>query len=125
MASLANQYSRALLQAKIAMTTTPFTLTPSPADPQPVTAGECYACKGVGEVTAHLNYGGSDGEWKIINCPTFVGTCEISGEHAARIEAGRKARHARIIDGISLSEQARRLGITPAQLSAMEHGREL
>ena len=101
-----------------------FELTPSPAESHPVAAGECYACNGVGEVTAHLNYGGSNGEWKVINCPTCAGTGEITSEHAARIEAGRKARHARVLDGISLSEQARRLGITPAQLSAIEHGRQ-
>lgn len=84
---------------------------------------ECKACKGSGEVEAHLNYGGSDGEWKVINCPTCRGAGEITTEHAARIEAGKKLRDQRVAAGILLRDAAKAQGLTPAQLSAIENGR--
>ncbi len=59
-----------------------------------------------------------------IDCSTCEGVGSITIEHRDRIEAGRKRREERIARGVSLREEARRLGILPSDLSAMESGRK-
>lgn len=58
-----------------------------------------------------------------VECSTCSATGEVEPWHAARIQAGERMRQQRIAAGESLNAAAKRLGITPAQLSARERGR--
>ena len=85
----------------------------------------CPHCDGKRQVYAFLNHGPDYRTHTsgYMNCQTCHATGEITQEHAARIASGEKARRERIERGESLNDAARRLGITPAQLSARERGR--
>lgn len=83
----------------------------------------CPHCDGKRQVYAFLNHGPDMHASGFINCQACNGTGEVTQEHAARIASGEKARRERIERGESLNDAARRLGITPAQLSARERGR--
>lgn len=86
---------------------------------------ECPTCKGEKRSLAHLNTGldSSKHRWEVIDCMTCQGTGQITPEHAKRIEEGKALRAKRLKSGELLYEAAARMGITPAQLSAMEQGR--
>jgi hypothetical protein len=94
---------------------------------QPVT---CPDCAGRGHHTVH-QYGVFDGRtggrWIEEECLLCAGFGTVAASLAAlrtarlaegeRLQADRKAR------GLSLRDEARRLGITPMELSDREHGR--
>lgn len=58
-----------------------------------------------------------------VDCSTCQGVGSITIEKRDRIEAGRKRREERIARGASLREEAKRLGISVPELSALERGR--
>ena len=64
---------------------------------------------------------------EFIQCRTCAGTGEIAADEAAAMEerriAGRALRAERMARDESLGEAAARLGISPMELSAKEHGR--
>lgn len=87
---------------------------------------ECPGCDGRKTVFAFLNLGEDYRKHRQGNipCMTCGGTGEISAEHAARIEDGHRLYQERVARGETLMEAAIRQGMTPAQLSAIEHGRK-
>lgn len=83
----------------------------------------CPDCKGEKRVFAHVNRGdgGSSGfEW--INCLRCKGAGEVPDEQAVWMLEGVKLRTERMARGLSLREEAKRLGISPVELSAIERG---
>ena len=80
----------------------------------------CPECRGTKEVGVLVCPGGI---FKMIDCRMCNGSGEITPEHQARIEAGKKLRADRIARGLSLREEASRLGIDPIDLSHKENGR--
>ena len=82
----------------------------------------CPGCKGARKVHAHLNYGSGRGEWKDIDCFRCKGAGEVPDEQAVWILEGVKLRTERIALGRSLRDEAKRRGIPPADLSAIERG---
>lgn len=83
----------------------------------------CPDCKGEKRVFAHLNYGGErPGEFKHIDCFRCKGAGEVPDEQAQWIEEGKKRRAERVARDITLRDEARRLGISAADLSAIERG---
>lgn len=56
-------------------------------------------------------------------CDTCDGLGVISLERNARIQEGKNRRAERLSRGLSLHEEATRLGMTAAELSAIEHGK--
>lgn len=86
---------------------------------------QCPGCNGKGTVFGHMNTGpdSSKHKWVDMQCMTCRGSGEITQDHADRIEAGQKLYRQRLNSGETLGEAAERQGMTPAQLSAIEHGR--
>ena len=84
---------------------------------------DCPTCKGKGEMFAHMNRGELEHQWANVKCFTCGGIGSITQEHADRIEAGQKLYRQRLNSGETLGQAAARQGMTPAQLSAIEHGR--
>lgn len=86
---------------------------------------QCPGCKGKGVVFGHMNTGpdSSKHQWGNMQCMTCRGSGKITQDHAARIEAGHKLYRQRLNSGETLGEAAARQGMTPSQLSAIEHGR--
>lgn len=89
----------------------------------PIEYVRCPDCKGNKRVFAHVNSGGKGCDFRHIACLRCKGTGAIPWEQLAWIEAGRKRRSERVARDVSLMEEAKRLGITSAQLSAIETGR--
>lgn len=56
-------------------------------------------------------------------CPDCGGAGEIPDERAGWIEAGQRMQKARVDRGVSLREEAKRLGVSAVLLSDVEHGR--
>lgn len=56
-------------------------------------------------------------------CLTCDGTGTVTAERAMRMNAGEQMRRDRVQRGVSRNEEARRLGITPIELSHREQGR--
>lgn len=83
----------------------------------------CPDCKGKKRVFAHVNRGEKGCDFRHIDCSRCNGTGAIAKEQLVWIEAGRKRRSERVARDVSLMEEAKRLGITSAQLSAIETGR--
>lgn len=83
----------------------------------------CPDCKGEKHVFAHINRGGperSGFEW--IDCTRCKGAGAVRDEQGEWIVLGRRFRQDRIARGLSLQEEAKRLGIPVVQLSEMERG---
>jgi hypothetical protein len=59
-----------------------------------------------------------------IDCLTCQGAGEVTEEHMARVEAGRKLREDRVARGLTLSQEAERLGVSREALSKREWGLE-
>lgn len=87
----------------------------------------CLGCDGAGRLTAFVDGRDENGRrWggvQEVACPTCAGTGRISVEKADWIAKGRAHRTARVDRKESIFEAAKRLGITSAELSAMENGR--
>ncbi len=84
----------------------------------------CPECLGAGKVTACVDCADrrQSGVRKI-NCPNCAGTGEVTREFLERRAEGEARRQDRILRGASLREDAKRLGVTPQELSDREHGR--
>jgi hypothetical protein len=57
-------------------------------------------------------------------CLTCQATGTITAEHAERLSEGRRRAEDRKQRGLSLRDEAKRLGISPQELSDIEHGRQ-
>lgn len=90
-----------------------------------MTTLQCPHCKGKGGADAFVNRGPDirTHSVKWIECLTCGGAGTVSGEVADRVARGEALRKARVARGESLLEASQRLGISPAALSAVEHGR--
>ena len=85
----------------------------------------CPHCDGKRQVYAFLNHGPDYRTHTsgYVQCSTCQGMGAITTEHAERIKTGKRVQAERIERGESLNDAARRLGISPAELSARERGR--
>lgn len=87
----------------------------------------CPECKGRGESNA-LVYGrrasgGSFCEHRAVRCHRCDGVGTLSPEAMRRYADGRSMAEDRRARGLTLREEARRLGISPTELSDREWGR--
>jgi hypothetical protein len=85
---------------------------------------QCARCGGQGGANAFVNRGEdiSKHTYEWCKCLTCGGSGVVTDEQARRIERGQAMRDKRVADGITLMEASRRLGVGPAQLSAIERG---
>jgi DnaJ-class molecular chaperone len=85
----------------------------------------CPHCNGEGGGNAFINRGPDISthsvEW--VRCRTCEGAGVISGERAVLVAQGKAMRDARVARQETLLEAARKMGITPSRLSAIERGR--
>ncbi len=82
---------------------------------------QCPTCQGRGELTGYAEPGF---RLVTVKCNDCKGTGEITPEHLQRIEQGRQMRRDRRARGESMTEAAKRLGMTIIQYNHLEHGRE-
>lgn len=85
----------------------------------------CPECHGDRKVSGvmHVNSGAGRAEWlrfQGVQCVECDGSGEISEARAEEILAGQTRRLDRIERGLSLREEARRLGMTALELSDLE-----
>lgn len=87
---------------------------------------KCPSCDGQGlrQTTAFVRRGGTGCtiEELVLHCRVCDGRGDATAEDLGRYEAGLRMRRERIIQGEGLRESARRLGISPPTLSALERG---
>lgn len=85
----------------------------------------CPNCDGEGGGQAFVNRGEDitkhSVEW--ITCRTCNGDGKVTDERAECIAAGKRMRDARVARQESLLAASKRMGIGPAELSDIEHGR--
>lgn len=85
----------------------------------------CPHCDGNGGHNAFINRGLDISthslEW--VRCRTCDGEGKVSGDRAALIARGRALRDERVARQETILEASRRLGMGPAELSAIETGR--
>lgn len=93
-------------------------------DDIPVT---CPACRGKDAVESVRFVTKSNGEHRheigAWPCDLCKGAKVVTAAQAAAFAKGRQMRDERVARGESLFEAAKRMGISSAQLSAIEHGR--
>ncbi len=82
----------------------------------------CTRCGGRGWFDAVVNRGGCC-EFDSVDCDLCAGTGRISEVLAERIAAGRRRRDDRVARGLTVRQEAARLGITAVQLGQIERGR--
>jgi DnaJ-class molecular chaperone len=82
----------------------------------------CPECSGAGIVEIVWS-GVSPNAADAAECPCCQGAGAISKTQALRYQIGRELRRDRVARGVSLQAEARRLGITPRELSDREWGR--
>jgi DnaJ-class molecular chaperone len=87
----------------------------------------CWYCEGKGSTgPVHVNRGELGGEWiETMSCRECGGTGQWTDDRAARFYEGQKIRALRIARGESIGEAAKRMGISPSGVSAIERGRPL
>lgn len=84
----------------------------------------CPSCNGKKQAYCHLNYGGKKpNEWKWVDCWRCDGAGSVTDEHLARIERGRLIGADRKARLKTHDDEARELGCTVVDLSAVEMGR--
>lgn len=86
----------------------------------------CPQCEGRRQTMAFVDYAPPNQARsgpKLIPCSMCRGAGEITEEHAARIEAGKARKADRRARGLTLSQEARRLDISPKALCDIEQGR--
>lgn len=85
----------------------------------------CHRCHGAGFVgPVHCNRGDEPHEWiDRMQCDVCGGGGELTPDQVMARTAGAAMRRARVDRGESLLEASKRLGMSPAQLSAIESGR--
>jgi len=84
---------------------------------------KCVYCEGKGTLQALVNRGDEGCAWESITCIECHGSGSISDERRDELLAAEKMRKDRKARGLSLREEAARLGITPAELSRREFAR--
>lgn len=85
---------------------------------------QCPHCDGFGANAAFIRHANGEGSYDpALRCDLCSGTGTVSRQTINWLSVGRTHRDARVGRGESVMECARRLGLTPAALSAMEHGR--
>ena len=83
----------------------------------------CPTCQGKQKLSAIL-CGSAGCQAGSIPCSTCNGTGQITDEHLKRITKGNFMRLDRINRGLTLREEATRLGVTAIELSHREHPSE-
>jgi DnaJ-class molecular chaperone len=83
----------------------------------------CPSCHGQPIQSMALACGRGVSRASMSECRTCAGTGEVTTEHASRIADGECRRQGRIERGLSLAEEAKRLGMMPQELSDIEFGR--
>jgi hypothetical protein len=84
------------------------------------------SCGGKGQSLCHIDGvrdGKRFGETRLVPCSTCDGSKEITLEHHERIVIGERRREDRKSRLVTLREEAKRLGISPVELSDIEWGR--
>lgn len=83
----------------------------------------CPGCSGDRQVFAHVNTQDPETHgFQWIDCSTCKGAGEITEDMRESIDAGRKARQNRIDRGLTLRQEADRLGVSAVVLSRLERG---
>lgn len=87
---------------------------------------QCPDCKGKGACFAHVNTGpdSSGHYWGDVKCLRCDGSGEVPAAMLEQMRKGRLLRDARVARDESLYECAKRVNISSAKLSAIEHGRD-
>ena len=83
----------------------------------------CPNCSGDGGGMAHINRGDKPHTFEYVRCSICSGDGVVSQERADLIAEGRKLREARLARDESLLAMAKRLNMSPAELSGIEVGR--
>lgn len=81
----------------------------------------CELCEGRGWYDAFLNRGGRC-ELDSVQCHRCKGSGSVSAEVAERLAQGRRLREDRISRGLTVRQEAARLGITAVALGEIERG---
>lgn len=87
----------------------------------------CPHCGGKGEIRALVDgFRGHErfADWRTLKCGTCHGRGALTPEEHQRVEAGVALREERVARGLTLRQEARRLGIDPIELSMREWGRQ-
>jgi hypothetical protein len=92
-------------------------------EPESKTTVECPRCKGAGHVPAFVHGGDGTRFDPALRCGTCKGGGRISLTVVHWLTIGHAHYKARVARRESVAECAARLGIRPAELSGMEHGR--
>lgn len=87
---------------------------------------KCPFCRGNKGATCHVNTGldSSKHYWKWFDCEQCGGTGEVTEKHYNHVIAARLKRVERSERNETLLDCAKRLGISVAELSAIESGRD-
>ena len=84
----------------------------------------CPNCSGSKTIPALLHHSDGSGNWGCIQCSVCQGKGVITPEGLERLKQGNSMRLDRIGRGLSLREEAKRLGISPIVLSHREQGHD-
>ncbi len=87
------------------------------------TTVECPTCRGHGELAGFACGPGAPG-LTMIHCSICEGAGRVTRERATLLEEAARRRQDRVVRGVSLRDAAAALGITPQELSRLEHGLE-
>lgn len=85
----------------------------------------CQLCAGRKSALAHINTGPESNQhhWKRVNCSVCDGAGTVTEDKQVVFERGQQLRKQRLDAGLTLSDYARQHNMTPAQVSALEFGR--
>ncbi len=86
----------------------------------------CPRCVGDKQLFAFINRGPdiSTHSCEMVDCDTCAGTGSVTEENLYAIAAGKDLRADRLQRGKTISEEAARLKMSPAEYSALERGRK-
>lgn len=85
---------------------------------------KCPRCHGSPESVAFVKFASGGCRLVKVGCELCGSTGTVAPEVEARYREGRRRRDERMVRGVSLREEAKRLGITAAELSRLERGTE-
>ncbi len=84
----------------------------------------CPACRGDGSFGAFVDREDGTGNFEPkVRCPRCDGAGQVPAIQLQWMERGAVCRKARAARGETLMELSQRIGLSPAQISAMEQGR--
>lgn len=86
---------------------------------------KCPTCLGEKEVFAITVKSSGERGTGMVRCVTCGGSGEVSADYPVRLAEGRSFAKQRIERGENLFECSRRLGVSTAELSAFENGRQV